>query len=49
MKEAQQKHWNKSGADAFGKSSLVLIFFTNLGVTGILCSLKIVLEEKTDK
>ena len=30
-------------------SSLVMTFFTNLGVTGILCSFRIVLEGKTYK
>ena len=37
------------GPDSFDKSRLVMTFLTNLGVTGILCSLRSALEEKTGK
>ena len=33
----------------FGKSRLIMTFLTILEVTEILCSLKLVLEEKTGK
>ena len=37
----------QSGPHAFDKSRLVMNFLTNLEVTEILCSLKLILEEKT--
>ena len=39
----------KSGPDAFDESKFVMIFFTILGVTEILCSFRSVLEGKTGK
>ena len=39
----------QSGPDAFNKSRLVMISFANLRVTGVLCSFRIVLEEKEGK
>ena len=39
----------QSGADAFDKSRLVMIFLINLGVTEILCSFRLVLEKKASK
>ena len=38
-----------SGPDAFDKSMFVMTFLTILGVTGILCSFRVVLERKTGK
>ena len=38
-----------SGPDAFDKSMFVMILLTILGVTGILCSFRVVLERKTGK
>ena len=39
----------QSGPDVFDKSRLVMTFLTKLGVTEILCSLRLVLEGKTGK
>ena len=39
----------QSKADIFGKSGLVIIFLMNLGVVGILCSYRLVLEWKASK
>ena len=39
----------QSGPDAFDKSRFIMTFLTILGVTEILCSVKLVLEEKTGK
>ena len=39
----------KSGPDTFDESRFVMIFFTILGVTEILCSFRSVLEGKTGK
>ena len=39
----------ESGSDAFDKSRLIATFLTILGVTEILCSLKLVLDRKTGK
>ena len=39
----------ESGPDAFDKSRLVITLLTNLGVTEILCSFRLVLEGKTGK
>ena len=36
----------QSGPDAFNKSKFVMIFLTILGVTEMLCSFGLVLEEK---
>ena len=39
----------QSGQDAFDKLRFVMTFSSNLGVTEILCSFRLVLEEKTCK
>ena len=39
----------QSGPDAFDKSRFIMTFLTILGVTEILCSLKLVLEVKPGK
>ena len=39
----------QSGPDAFDESRFVMAFLTILGVMEILCSFKLVLEEKTGK
>ena len=39
----------QSGSDAFDKLRFIMTFLTILGVTEILCSFKLVLEEKTGK
>ena len=39
----------QSGPDTFDKSRFIMTLFTILGVTEILCSLKLVLEGKTGK
>ena len=39
----------QSGPNAFNKSRFVMTFLTILGVTEILCSLRLVLEGKTGK
>ena len=39
----------QSGPDTFDESRFVMAFLTILGVTEILCSFKLVLEEKTGK
>ena len=39
----------QSGPDAFDKLRFVMTFSSNLGVTEILCSFRLVLEEKTGK
>ena len=39
----------QSGPDAFDESRFVMTFLTILGVTQILCSFRLVLEEKTGK
>ena len=39
----------QSGPDAFDKSRFIMTFLTILEVTEILCSFKLVLEEKTGK
>ena len=39
----------QSGSDAFDKSRLIATFLTILWVTEILCSFKLVLDEKTGK
>ena len=39
----------QSGPDAFDKSRFIMTLLTILGVTEILCSLKLVLEVKTSK
>ena len=39
----------QSGQDAFDESWLVMIFITNLGVTGVLCIFRLVLEGKAGK
>ena len=39
----------QSGPDAFDESRLVMTFLTNLRVTEILCSFRLVIEGKTGK
>ena len=39
----------KSGPEAFDKSRLVMPFLTNLGITGIIYIVRLVLEEKAGK
>ena len=39
----------QSGSDAFDKLRFIMTFLTILGVAEILCSFKLVLEEKADK
>ena len=39
----------QSGPDVFDKSMFIMTFSTILGVTKILCSFRLVLEEKTGK
>ena len=39
----------QSGTDDFDKSRLAMIFLTILGVTEILCDIRLVLKEKTGK
>ena len=39
----------QSGPDAFEKSRFIMTFLTIVGVTEILCSFRLVLEEKTSK
>ena len=39
----------QSGPDTFDESTLVITFLTNLGVTLILNSIRLVLEKKTGK
>ena len=39
----------QSGPDAFDESRFVMTFLSNLGVTEILCSFRLNLEEKTGK
>ena len=39
--------YNEDQLDAFDESRFVLTFLTILGVTKVLCSFKLVLEEKT--
>ena len=41
--------YNLNQLDAFDESRFVLTFLTILGVTKILCSFRLVLEEKTGK
>ena len=41
--------YNQDQLDAFDESRFVLTFSTILGVTKILCSFRLVLEEKTGK
>ena len=38
-----------SGPNAFDQSRFLMTFLTILGITEILCSLRLVLEGKTDK
>ena len=55
MYESSGSHFLKtttgmeSGLDAFNKSRLVVTFLINWEDTGILCSFRLVLEEKTGK
>ena len=39
----------QSRAEIFDESRLVMSFLTNFGITGILCSFRLVLERSADK
>ena len=39
----------QSRAEIFDESRLVMSFLTNFGITGILCSFRLVLERSVDK